>query len=220
MKIGILWVLPAVTMAIGTVWADAADDLPRYDPTKYSQEVTACDVLANHPNDLHKVAVGYGSGDIRKFDRAAAAAACKVALERDPTNPRLAFSASRTGVPNTFPSALAAGYPHAVLVASFTLLNGQGGGQIDKCLAGKYALRTARDGRVQPRFVWFALAGEYDNCPDVTVDLEEMLTFLDASDKNRLVDDDITFTHDPAISAYLRDEIKARMSGKKKRRSK
>ena len=69
--------------------------------------------------------------------------------------------------------------------------------------------RSARDGLAAVRFVWWALEGDFDGCSGVKVDLEEMLGFLDAADKQ---------TSDPfpkAVNDLLRDKIKARM-GKKR----
>lgn len=115
-KIKMLWALALSTMIAGAV---GATEMPKYDPTKYSQKVTGCDLLAGHPNDPHKVVVGL---EKRDMDLPAAIAACKVAVERDPTNPRLNYQLGRalgySGLGSQAGSyrqaALATGYPQEI----------------------------------------------------------------------------------------------------------
>ena len=74
-KTKMLWVLAVTTMTVGAV---RADEILKYDPSKYSQKVTGCDLLAGHPNDPYKVVVGL---EKRDMDLPGAIGACQAAVE-------------------------------------------------------------------------------------------------------------------------------------------
>ena len=220
MRVKMLWVLTvmAVTVTTMAVAAVRVDEIPEYNASKYSQKVTGCDLLAGHPNDPYKVVVGL---EKRDMDLPAAIAACKVAVERDPKNPRLNYQLARVygysgqgekALPYRA-TALATGYPQAMMVYGFLYHSGWNKMPLDKCLAGELQHRSALHGLASTRFVWWALEGDWDGCSGVKVDLQEMLGFLDAADKGF-----VAGSSDPypkAINDMLRDKIKARMAKKK-----
>lgn len=217
MKIKLFWALVMATTAVSAAWADAADDLPKFDASKFSQEVTGCDQLAGDARDPNRVIRGLRKVDM---DLPVAIAACKAAVARDPKNPRLNFllaraldfdgSGSEAGPYRA--AALAAGYPQAVLAYSFLYQYGHSGVVTDKCLAGTLGLRSARDGLEPGYFVWHALAGEYDSCPGVTVDSEEMLRLIGATAPDPQSGD----SYELALYDFLRSKLQARMKGKKR----
>lgn len=200
------------SLALTAMGASAAHaiDLPKFDPSKYSQKVTGCDLLAGHPNDPHKNVVGL---EKRDMDLPAAIAACKVAVERDPTNPRLNYQLGRVlGYSGKGDQAykyrevaLAAGYPQAVMVYGFMHLNGQNFAKVDKCLSGELHQRAARDGLAPERFVWWVLEGAFDGCPGVKVDYQELLKYLDEVDKKT----GDAYVH--SINDNMRKRIKAKL---------
>lgn len=214
MKSKMLRVAALATLTMVSAGSVGAVEIPKYDPTKYSNKVTGCDLLAGHPQDPHKVVVGIETKDM---DLPAAVGACKAAVERDPTNPRLNYQLGRSlgysGLgAQALPYrevALAAGYPQAVMVYGFLHLTGWNEARLDKCLAGELHYRSARDGLAAERFVWWALDGAFDGCATVKVDNKEMLGFLDAADKKT------RDAYPRAINEMMRQKINARMAKKK-----
>lgn len=184
-KIKMLCVLAMTTMVVGAV---RADDKPRYDPTRYSQKVTGCDVLAGHPLDPYKVVVGL---EKRDMDLPAAIGACQAAVERDPTNPRLNYQLARVyGYSGMGEKgfryrevALAADYPQAVQVYGLLHMTGQNHATKDKCLAGELLRRSSVVyERGQINFVLWSLRGEFAGC-SVKQDPKEMAKLLDKADE-------------------------------------
>lgn len=184
-KTKMLWVLAVTTMTVGAV---RADEILKYDPSKYSQKVTGCDLLAGHPNDPYKVVVGL---EKRDMDLPGAIGACQAAVERDPKNPRLNYQLARVyGYSGLGEKgylyrdvALAADYPQAVMVYGLLHMTGQNKARKDKCLAGELLRRSALVyDRGQINFVLWSLRGEFAGC-GVKQDPKEMLELLEAADR-------------------------------------
>ena len=164
-----------------------ATEVERFDPAKYSQQVTECDRLASHPEDPFRVAPGL---DRAAIDLPAAIAACELAVDDDPGNPRLRYQLARVygysgvgrkAVPHRA-AAVAADYPQALFVVGFLHLYGVNEQPQDTCRAAELIRRSALQGRLagQVGFVRWALDGTFDGCP-VRRDAEEMRTFLSAA---------------------------------------
>ena len=67
-------------------------DFEDYDFSRFSQEVTECDLLASHGRDPGHVAPAVSSSGM---DKPAAIAACQQAVAADPDNPRLNYQLGR-----------------------------------------------------------------------------------------------------------------------------
>lgn len=217
MKNKLLSALVATALFGGVAQAQVrtADDPFRFDPSKYSQKVTGCDVLASHPMDPHRVAVGLEKSDM---DLPAAIAACEAAVERDPTNPRLNYQLARSyGYAGQGEKAgpyrkvaLEADYPQAVQVAALLAFSGQNKAPKDKCFSGELFRRSAVVyNRGHLNFVLWALRGEFDGCP-VKQDPEEMARLLDAAERQTSQDLQKTFI------AMTRELLRARVANANK----
>jgi hypothetical protein len=171
--------------------ARAEEATARFDPSKYSQVPTACDVLASHPDDPNHVAPGRDRAEIAK-DFPGAIAACRSAVERDPGNPRLQYQLARVlgysgqgtlAMPHRA-KAVEGRYPQALFVVGFLYLTGQNENPKDSCRAGELIRESAVEGRIagQIGFPRYAMQGLFDGC-DVRVERTEMLGFLDAAAK-------------------------------------
>jgi len=185
MKITPLGVLVAAGLIAGVA---QADELLKFDASRYSQQVTGCDLLAAHPDDPYKVAPGLKQSQI---DLPTAIGACLAAVARDPENPRLNYQLGRVygysgqGEKATpyRDAALAADYPQALFVYGYLHLMGENKATKDACLAGELLRRSALYGRIagQIGFPFWSLKGEFAGCP-VKQDYGEMLEFLRAAD--------------------------------------
>jgi hypothetical protein len=177
-------------VVLGGVSAAGAEEAPaRFDPSKYSQVPTACDVLASHPDDPNRVAPGRDRAEIAK-DYPGAIAACRSAVERDPGNARLQYQLARVlgysgqgklAMPHRAKS-VQGRYPQALFVVGFLYLTGQNENPKDPCRAGELIRESAIEGRVagQIGFPRYAMQGLFDGC-DVKVERTEMRGFLDAA---------------------------------------
>jgi len=171
--------------------ARAEEAAQRFDPSKFSQAPTACDVLASHPDDPDRVAPGRERAEIAK-DFPGAIAACRSAVERDPGNPRLQYQLARVlgysgqgtlAMPHRA-KAVEGRYPQALFVVGYLYLTGQNENPKDLCRAGELIRESAIEGRIagQIGFPRYAMQGLFDGC-NVKVDRTEMLGFLDAAAK-------------------------------------
>jgi hypothetical protein len=162
---------------------------PSYDGSRFSQEPTACDLLAAHPDDPQRVAPGRERADIAR-DYPGAIAACESAVARDPENPRLRYQLARVlgysgqgklAMPHR-EKAIAGGYPQALFVNGFLYLTGQNENPKDPCRAGELMRESAIEGRLAGLlgFPRYALLGTFAGCA-VRQDRAEMLGFLDAA---------------------------------------
>jgi len=185
----LLLTLFAVVGGIST--ARAGEATQRFDPSKYSQVPTACDVLASHADDPNRVAPGRERAEIAK-DFPGAIAACRSAVERDPGNPRLQYQLARVlgysgqgelAMPHRA-KAVEGRYPQALFVVGYLYLTGQNENPKDLCRAGELIRESAIEGRVagQIGFPRYAMQGLFDGC-DVKMERAEMLGFLDAAAK-------------------------------------
>ena len=173
--------------ALLSVSTAIAAEVQPFDPAKYSQQVTACDRLASHPEDPFHVAPGLAREAI---DLPAAIAACEQAVKEDPGHPRLRYQLARVygysgmgekAVPHRA-AAVAADYPQALFVVGFLHLYGLNKQPQDTCRAAELIRRSALQGRLagQVGFVRWALDGTFDGCP-VKRDPQEMRAFLAAA---------------------------------------
>jgi hypothetical protein len=211
MKNGTGWLLIAAALAAAPA---VADEALKFDASKYSQEVTGCDLLASHPDDPFKVAPGLQKP---QMDLPAAIGACQAAVARDPANPRLNYQLGRVyGYSGQGEKAgpyrdvaLAADYPQALFVYGFLHLDGENKATKDPCLAGELMRRSALYGRIagQIGFPFWSLKGRFAGCA-VKQDPKEMLGFLEAADKQTS-----DFYRETAIE-LLQDRIKARLASK------
>ncbi|MGE0580611.1 MAG: hypothetical protein AB7P31_00555 [Steroidobacteraceae bacterium] len=209
MKTGSRWLLVAATLAVAPAFAD---ELLKFDASKYSQAVTGCDLLAAHPDDPYKVAPGLQKP---QMDLPAAIGACQAAVARDPANPRLNYQLGRvygySGLGEKAApyrdAALAADYPQALFVYGFLHLDGENKATKDPCLAGELMRRSALYGRIagQVGFPFWSLKGRFVGCA-VKQDPREMLEFLEAADRQTT-----DFYRETAIE-LLQDRIKAQMA--------
>lgn len=181
-----------VVLVVMTLCAAAgAAEVPKpgFDRTKFSQEPTACDVLAAHPDDPNRVAPGRERAEIAK-DYAGAIAACEAAVDRDPENPRLRYQLARVlgysgqgklAMPHR-EKAIAGRYPQALFVNGFLYLTGQNDNPKDVCKAGELMRESAIEGRLAGLlgFPRYAMQGTFAGCA-VKQDRAEMLAFLDAA---------------------------------------
>ncbi|MCC5861147.1 MAG: hypothetical protein JJT93_04460 [Gammaproteobacteria bacterium] len=168
-----------MTSSAAVAWAPKI-----FDPSGYSQTLTACDELAAHPLDPFKVAEGRSQGDV---DLDAAIPACEAAVVADPHNPRLNYQLARVyGYSGqgrkAFPHrarAVAADYPQALFVVGYLHLFGLNEQPLDRCRGGELIRRSALYGRSAGLigFPRYALQGHFAAC-DWSVDAAELLDFL------------------------------------------
>jgi hypothetical protein len=184
-----VWLLALCAVAGGMSPARAEEAAQRFDPSKYSQVPTACDVLASHPDDPNRVAPGRDRAEIAK-DFPGAIAACRSAVDRDPENPRLQYQLARVlgysgqgklAMPHRA-KAVDGRYPQALFVVGFLYLTGQNENPKDPCRAGELMRESAVEGRIagQIGFPRYAMQGLFDGC-DVKVERTELLGFLDGA---------------------------------------
>jgi hypothetical protein len=184
-----VWLLALCAVAGGMSPARAEEAAQRFDPSKYSQVPTACDVLASHPDDPNRVAPGRDRTEIAK-DFPGAIAACRSAVDRDPENPRLQYQLARVlgysgqgklAMPHRA-KAVDGRYPQALFVVGFLYLTGQNENPKDPCRAGELMRESAVEGRIagQIGFPRYAMQGLFDGC-DVNVERTELLGFLDGA---------------------------------------
>ena len=185
-----LALLVAVVLASSLGSARAAGlPQPTFDKSKFSQEPTACDLLAAHPDDPDRVAPGRERAEIAK-DYAGAIAACESAVARDPEHPRLRYQLARVlgysgqgklAMPHR-EKAIAGRYPQALFVNGFLYLTGQNENPQDACKAGELMRESAIEGRLAGLlgFPRYAMQGTFAGCT-VKQDRAELLAFLDAA---------------------------------------
>lgn len=121
-----LWI-PVVALVVSTAQAIEFED---YDYSRWSQEVTGCDILAAHGRDPGHVADPVTQSSM---DKKAAIAACQVAVKADPENPRLNYQLGRAygysglgkeAMPYRL-KAIDADYPQSTFVIGYLYLIGQ-----------------------------------------------------------------------------------------------
>lgn len=166
-----------MTLCLGAIVSLAfsahAVEFEDYDYSRWSQQVTGCDILAAHGRDPGHVADPVTS---LGMDKEAAIAACRVAVEADPDNPRLNYQLGRAygysgrgeeAMPYRL-KALEADYPQSTFVIGYLYLVGQ---TIDQntCKALELWRRSTRYRRLAalialPRHY---LRGDFDECGEV-----------------------------------------------------
>ncbi|MCP5327229.1 MAG: hypothetical protein H7A18_02055 [Sinobacteraceae bacterium] len=156
-----------------------------FDPSRYSQAVTGCDRLASHPDDPYKVLPGFEKADM---DLPAAIAACEIAVQQDPQNPRLRYQLGRAygysgqgekaGVHRE--AAVAADYPQALYVIGLLYMTGRNKAPKDPCRAAMLVHRSALFGRIAGlvSYPMWVMQGHFAGCP-TPQDPKEMRAFLD-----------------------------------------
>lgn len=170
-------------LAVGGISAETLE----WDASKYSQEVTACDLATAHPADPNKVVPGVSQAEM---NFPSAIAACEEAAAADPDNPRLRYQLARVytysgqiakGWPH-MEAAVAAEYPQALFVSGYMQYLGRSDTSADVCRAGHLLRRSAEYGRLagQVGFARYALEGGFDGCEDL-VEPAELREFLGAA---------------------------------------
>jgi tetratricopeptide (TPR) repeat protein len=120
-------VIVLTMIASTTAWSVEFED---YDFSRWSQEVTECDIQASHGRDPGHVADSISSSTM---DKPAAIAACQAAVAADPENPRLNYQLGRAyGYSNrgeeAMPyrlKALEADYPQSLFVIGYLYYSGR-----------------------------------------------------------------------------------------------
>jgi hypothetical protein len=159
----------------------------KFDPTRYSQEITGCDRLASHPDDPFRVSPGVDRANI---DLPAAIAVCELAVAREPGNPRLRYQLGRVygyagqgekGVVHR-EAAVAADYPQALFVIGYLHLEGLNKATKDPCRAAELVHRSALFGRLAGLvgYPMWVMEGRFAGCA-TPQDPSEMAAFLDAA---------------------------------------
>ena len=168
-------------------FAGALAETLEWDASKYSQEVTPCDLAAAHPSDPNKVGPGVAQAEM---NFPSAIAACEMAVAGDPDNPRLRYQLARAytysgqtgeGWPH-MEAAVAAEYPQALFVSGYMQYLGRSDTSADVCRAGRLLRRSAQYGRLaaQVGFARYALDGGFDGCEGLA-DPAEVRVFLAAA---------------------------------------
>ena len=177
------WIAVCGLLAFGGISAEPL----QWDASKYSQEVTPCDIATAHPSDPDKVAPGVSQAEM---NFPSAIAACEAAVAQDPDNPRLRYQLARVytysgqtgkGWPH-MEAAVAAEYPQALFVSGYMQYLGRSDTGADVCRAGRLLRRSAELGRLagQIGFARYALDGGFDDC-DGLVEPSELRAFLAAA---------------------------------------
>lgn len=160
-----------------------------YRRSDWSQEVTACDQLAGHPDDPEAVTEGVSRPEM---SLEAAIEACEAAVQADPEHPRLNYQLARAygysgrhedGQPYRM-MALRAGYPQSLFVVGYIRLTGWDGREPDPCYGGALIRLSAQAGRFAGLvgFPHYALEGRFEDCEELIIDADELLGFLDQAD--------------------------------------
>ncbi len=153
----------------------------------HAGEVTACDRLAAHPEDPHRVAPGQSTGDI---DLPLAIETCRRDVEADPGNARIRYQLARVlFYSGRFDEAmkemrLAAdgGHAQAEFVYGIFVVKERPGAEADACVAERY-WQAAADGGRHAAAVHYAiqtLRGTFDACEEPATPAE-LDAWLDAA---------------------------------------
>lgn len=180
--------LLVVGLALASSILDAATPASKvFDSAPYSQSVTGCDRLVAHPEDPFKVAAGVDTKDV---DFAAAIAACQIALDLDPENPRLRYQLARAltyagQVKKALPlieKAAAQHYPQAMFVTGYLYLEGFAGAPKDPCRAADLLRESGEYGRMAGilGFAAYAREGRFKGCAGEP-DNGQIVAWLDAA---------------------------------------
>ncbi|MEX2149751.1 MAG: hypothetical protein WD793_06025 [Steroidobacteraceae bacterium] len=145
---------------------------------------TECDRLTSNPEDPDRVATGVERKDI---DLPKAIATCEAELATDSTNARTRYQLARVlfyageteRAAKEMQAAADAGYRQAQFVFGALVSNRRSHAPADICVAEKYWLLAARNGRQAARvsYVRHFLNGRFDSCKR-GADLTEMKRFL------------------------------------------
>ena len=213
-RVGPTWlkaVVLASTLLLGPF--SAAVEFEDYDYSRWSQAVTECDRQAAHGRDPGHVAPAVTQDGM---DKTAAIAACRVAVENDPDNPRLNYQLGRAlGYSNrgeeAMPyreKALAAEYPQSTFVIGYLHLIGVTIEQ-DTCRAMALWLQSAKNRRLAalvslPRHYMrgdFAACGTQISDADLLAYLNEAKSVSNDYYVGMLVDELIAKVGSPASAA-------------------
>ena len=170
-------------LAFGGISAETLE----WDASKFSQDITPCDLAAAHALDPNKVAPGVSQAEM---NLPGAIAACEAAVAEDPGNPRLRYQLARAytysgqigkGWPH-MEAAVAEEYPQALFVSGYMQYFGYPDTGADVCRAGRQLRRSAEYGRLaaQVGFARYALDDGFDGCEGL-VEPAELRAFLAAA---------------------------------------
>lgn len=187
--------LNSITLSIVFLSAAIAgpfDDIKTYDRNDYSREITQCDVLASHFNDLERVTTGVTQDEM---DKPAAIEACLKAVASDPDNPRLNYQLARAYAYSGLHEesdpyrikALNAGYPQSLFVIGYIRLEGWDGRGSDACYGGELIRRSAHAGRFAGLvgFPHYFQMGKFENCEEYPkIDKDEINGFLEKAQES------------------------------------
>lgn len=176
--------IAALSLGLFLHLSASAVEFEDYDFSKWSQEVTTCDVLTSHGRDPGHVAAPVTRDTM---DKAVAIEACKIALLSDPDNPRLNYQLGRAygysgmgekAMPYRL-KALAADYPQSTFVIGYLHLIGVTIEQ-NTCRALELWQKSARNRRLAalvalPRHY---MRGDFDEC-GVSIPTSDLRAYLD-----------------------------------------
>ncbi len=157
-----------------------------------AQDITECDRLTAHPLDPDRITTGVSSSKVPHDE---GIAACKAAVEDDPTNPRLNYQLGRVyfysgnadlAIPH-LEQAAGAGYRQAQFVLGYVYEAGRNGTNQDICRTEDLWLAAARAGRLaaQVSYPHHLLKGQFDGCDDLAPKAE-MLHMLESAKQRKL----------------------------------
>ena len=154
-------------------------------PAWGGQAPTECDRMASNPEDPDRVAPGVERKDV---DLPKAIAACEAQLAADAVDVRARYQLARVlfyagqseRAVREMKASADAGYRQAQFVYGLLISNRRNDAPADICVAERYWLLSARNGRQAARvsYVRHFLNGRFDAC-EPQADLAEMRRFLD-----------------------------------------
>ena len=154
-------------------------------PAWGGQAPTECDRMASNPEDPDRVAPGVERKDV---DLPKAIAACEAQLAADAADVRARYQLARVlfyagqseRAVREMKASADAGYRQAQFVYGLLISNRRNDAPADICVAERYWLLSARNGRQAARvsYVRHFLNGRFDAC-EPQADLAEMRRFLD-----------------------------------------
>jgi len=169
-----------------------AVEFKTFDHATYSQQVTACDKVAAHPDDPLKVTRGL---ETREMDLPAAIAACRQDLAQDPSNPRLRYQLARAltyagQVKEALPyieASAAQKYPQALFVTGYLYLSGAYQSPKDICKAADLIYESAIYGRHagQLGYPVYVLDGTFASC-NTPQDRATLRTLVEQAKRSKL----------------------------------
>ena len=154
-------------------------------PPAAAEEPTACDIVAAHPEDPHRIAPGQSTGDI---DLPRAIEICRADSEKHPDNARIRYQFARVlFYAAQFDEAMLemrraadGGHAQAEFVYGIFVVKQRPGAPTDPCVAAHYWQASAEGGRYAAslHYAMQTLRGTFSDCANLATaaELERWLT--------------------------------------------